>query len=105
MLMSEAGGPAGRSQRPAEQIDRAVSALPTLAFDLAVARQPIEPRAGLAIIEGADQPRYRRAGYPSRPPCSSHALLQKRRWVHAESYTMATPPNRAATGSHSDQAC
>jgi hypothetical protein len=40
-----------------EQIDRAVGALLALALDLAVADQAIEPRAGLASIKGADQPR------------------------------------------------
>jgi hypothetical protein len=40
-----------------EQIDRAVGALLALALDLAVADQAIEPRAGLANIKGADQPR------------------------------------------------
>jgi hypothetical protein len=48
---------------PPEQIDRAVGALLALALDLAVADQAIEPRAGLASIKGADQPRDRGAGY------------------------------------------
>jgi hypothetical protein len=50
------------SQTLQEQIDRPVAALLALAFELAVAHQTIEPRADLAIIGGADQPRDRCAG-------------------------------------------
>jgi hypothetical protein len=53
------------SREPPDQIDRAVGALLALALDLAVADQAIEPRAGLASIKGADQPRDRGAGYPT----------------------------------------
>lgn len=40
-----------------------MGALLALALDLAVADQAIKPRAGLASIKGADQPRDRGAGY------------------------------------------
>ena len=49
-------------RKPPEPIDRAVATLLALALDLTVAHQAIEPRASLAIIVGADQPRDRCAG-------------------------------------------
>src|ERR1700676_1819051 len=50
--------------RPPKQIDWAMDALLALAFDLAIAHQAIEPRAGLAIVGSVDQPRDRCAGKP-----------------------------------------
>jgi hypothetical protein len=60
---AETARPAAHCSRTLqEQIDRPAAALLALAFELAVAHQTIEPRADLAIIGGADQPRDRCAG-------------------------------------------